>query len=254
MIVEYQRPNSEDEAIALLSRSTPKTVLLGGGTILSKTRDELAVVDLQNLGWNQIKSSGDHTFVGSCTTLEALLEHYGVNSAIGKAITIDAGKNIRDMATLGGTLAAIDGRSALMTVLLALGVELVLKPGDMKITLDRWFAERTENKLPKLISEVQFPDVEYAGFESVGRSPLDKPILCCAVAVLSQKRMRIAFGGFGDQPVLAYDAAPMDEYGNAVEKALRDAQDEWASAQYRLEIGRLLAQRLVFRGVKGERE
>lgn len=245
MIIEYLRPKTEKEALLLLSRATPKTVAMGGGTALSKTKEMLAVVDLQALKWNLVRTADDGVYAGSCVTLETLLVHFGSKSALGKAITIDAGKNIRDMATLGGSLVVNDGRSALLTVLLAADVSLVLKPDEKIISIDKWLSERSNIKTNLLISEIRFPKFQFIEFESIGRSPLDKPILCCSVAIFSGNRMLIALGGFGSQPVLAYDGDRNGDYTGGVERALSQAGDEWASAQYRLEAGKLLSKRLV---------
>lgn len=245
MIIEYHRPKNEKEALQLLNRSTPKTVAMGGGTVISKTRENLAVVDLQSLGWNKIESVQDSVVAGSCVTLESLLKYFGNDSVIGKAISIDAGRNIRQMATLGGTLAVGDGRSALLTSLLAADIRMILKPDDEEISIGKWFSSRRSQTNGKVIAQVLFPKVEHLSFESVGRSPLDLPIICCSVAFLDKSRMRIAFGGFGDQPVLAYDGDCKGQFTGGVENAVKDAGDEWASAEYRMEAGKQLANRLV---------
>lgn len=245
MISEYHRPQNEKEALQLLSRVAPKTLALGGGTVLSKTKETLAVVDLQALGWNRIQLVEGQVHAGSCITLEALLFHFGADSALGRSIAIDAGKNIRDMATLGGSLVSNDGRSAFLTALLAADIKLILKPGDQMISIDKWLQERNSHKTGILISEIRFPNLPHIDFETVGRSPMDKPIICCSVALFDANRVRITFGGFGSQPVLAYDGDRRSDFFGGVERALAQAGDEWASAQYRLETGRLLAKRLV---------
>jgi CO/xanthine dehydrogenase FAD-binding subunit len=56
MIVEYHRPPTLDLALQLLSRQSPVTVPMGGGTILNQPSPvPIAVVDLQELasqpGW-----------------------------------------------------------------------------------------------------------------------------------------------------------------------------------------------------------
>lgn len=59
MITAYHRPQTLDEALTLLSQ--PNTVPLGGGTLLSHSKtDSVEVVDLQALGLNSIKKSGNN--------------------------------------------------------------------------------------------------------------------------------------------------------------------------------------------------
>ena len=51
MITIYHRPQTLEEALRLISRPSPRTVPLGGGTLLSHGATEaLEVVDLQALG------------------------------------------------------------------------------------------------------------------------------------------------------------------------------------------------------------
>ena len=248
MIIEYHRPETEAEAIALLSHTDPKTVPLGGGTVLSRTEEQVAVVDLQALGWNAIRESGTFVIAGSGVTLEALRSYFGADSALGRAIAIEAGKNIRDMATLGGTLGNNDGRSPLLTALLALGVELMVKPGEEGYEVDQWLEARKSFRSSKVIASVFFSRSTSLEFESIGRSPLDLPMLCCAVARNGQHQVRIAIGGFGESPCLAFSGTDQEDYLPGVEEALQNSGDQWASAEYRLQTGRILVRRLYSAG------
>jgi CO/xanthine dehydrogenase FAD-binding subunit len=57
MILEYHRPQALDQALALLSRETPRTIPLGGGTVISQMAGPgVAVVDLQSLGLNTLEA------------------------------------------------------------------------------------------------------------------------------------------------------------------------------------------------------
>lgn len=245
MISEYHRPKSEGEAIALLKRDVPVTVPLGGGTILSKSQAEVAVVDLQLLGLNQIEETSDQFLVGSTVTLDGLIDFFGKESAIGKAAIIEAGKNIRGMATVGGSLVSNGGRSALLTVLIALDAAILWKPGDRVMSIDEWLGQRRIKREEKLIIQIRLPKAAATVFESIGRSPVDQPIICCSVARFSLGKIRIALGGFGETPLLAYAGDEKGDYETAVGDHLRGAGDKWASEEYRREAGKLLAQRLV---------
>ncbi len=76
MITAYHRPESIDEALRLIGRSSPRTVPLGGGTLLSHAASgTLEVVDLQALGLGNIAKRGNILNVGATATLQALLEN-----------------------------------------------------------------------------------------------------------------------------------------------------------------------------------
>jgi len=57
--------------------------------------------------------------------------------------------------------------------------------------------------------------------------------------------MRLALGGFGAAPTLAFDG--MDEIGLdlAAQNACSQVADEWASAEYRQEIAGVLSRRCL---------
>ena len=127
MIKAYHRPRTIEEALELISRATPRTLPLGGGTLLSHgPSEDVEVVDLQALGLNRIEKRGNRLEVGATTTLQQLMEHTDCPDAIIHAIRLEAPVNIRNAATVAGTLVACDGRSAFATALLALDANLML--------------------------------------------------------------------------------------------------------------------------------
>ena len=76
MIKTYYRPTSLDEALSLLSNPEEKAKPLGGGTRISKHKGpEISVVDLQELGLNNIEKSGGRISTGAMVRLDALLKN-----------------------------------------------------------------------------------------------------------------------------------------------------------------------------------
>jgi CO/xanthine dehydrogenase FAD-binding subunit len=82
-------------------------------------------------------------------------------------------------------------------------------------------------------------------YEYVARSPADQPIVCVAAAVWPSGRTRIALGGYGAAPVLAFDGSEAEGAQVAVQSAYSQAEDEWASAEYRREVASILARRCI---------
>ena len=244
MIVEYLRPKAMEEAMKLLDRETPKTIPLGGGTVVSKnTSENIAVVDLQDLGLKSISKVDDRIALGAAATLSEA-ESYLNSADFSEAVQIQAGKNLRNSGTLAGMICTTDGRSPLLTLLLALDAYLTWEPGNKVIPLGEWLPLRKEEKPGKLITKITIPEVKHR-FSSVGRSPKDQPIVCCAVAKWPGKRLRITAGGFGEIPVLVLDGILTDDIELAMKNALHDATDQWASAEYRMQAGSKLCARLV---------
>jgi CO/xanthine dehydrogenase FAD-binding subunit len=236
------------EAISLIKRPTPRTVPLGGGTLLSHAGTEsLEVVDLQALGLGRIDVQGNSLDVGATATLQAILEHDSCPPALRTAVKLEAPLNIRNAATIAGALVSSDGRSTLTTALLALDTKLSL------INLKKASAAETSQSLgdylpirpAALITKLTLPLQARLAFEYVSRTPSDKPIVCVAVAQWPSGRTRLAVGGYGVAPRLAMDGTESTGLNVAARNALHEANDEWGSAEYRMDVAATLALRCL---------
>ena len=248
MIKEYFRPESIEEAIKLLTGSEKSLSPLGGGTSISRNRDDFdGVVDLQSAGMDQIKTEEQHIQVGAMVRLDALLGHEGVQPEIQRAVGIDASQNIRNMASLGGWLVSSGGRSITTTVLLALDTTLTWEPGSKQIQIGDWLPLRKIESPGVLMTEVKWRKGLHLSFEYVARSPKDKPILIVAAAQWGSGRTRIALGGYGESPILAMDGPESQGADVACRDAYAEADDEWATSQYRRNVAAKLALRCMNR-------
>ncbi|TAK12020.1 MAG: hypothetical protein EPO32_10150 [Anaerolineae bacterium] len=245
MILEYHRPESLEEALKLLNRKTPRTVPLGGGTVLSAPSDEsVAVVDLQALGLNQIEKQGNGLKIGATATLQALLDTEGLPAALVAAIRHEAAYNLRQSATVAGALAASDGRSPFAVAMLALDAQLLWQPGDKTQSLGDFLPLRAEAP-GKLITTITIPINARLAYEYVARTPADLPIAAVAVAQWPSGRTRMGLGGWGKTAFVALDGQDATGLPIAAENAALSAADEWASAEYRMDVVKTLATRAL---------
>lgn len=242
MITVYHRPQTLDEALTLLSR--PDARPLGGGTLLSQPGPEsIQAVDLQSLGLNTISKKGGELVVGATTTLQALLESKECPDGLKTAIKFEAPLNLRNSATVAGTLVSSDGRSTFTTALLALDAKIDIrasKTDSRALDIGEYLLVRANG----LIISITIPLQKFA-FESVSRTPADKPIVCAAVAQWGSGRTRLALGGYGNSPLLAMDGTEADGFETAARNAYHEANDEWASAEYRMDAAATLARRCI---------
>ncbi len=257
MITAYHRPQTIEEALSLISRPSPRTVPLGGGTLLSHGQeDAVEVVDLQALGLNAISEQGRNLEVGATTTLQALLEHAACPAPIRTALKLEAPLNLRNVATVAGTVVTCDGRSTLATALLALDAKLTLfslehsaraKSGKKKSASSGEESQNLGDFLPLrpagLITKITVPLQARLAFEYVARTPSDKPIVCVAVAQWPSGRTRLAVGGYGAAPKLGMDGTEAEGVEAAARNAFHEASDEWGSAEYRMDVAATLARR-----------
>jgi CO/xanthine dehydrogenase FAD-binding subunit len=244
MITEYHRPDTLEEALKLLRRKQPATRALGGGTVLAAPAPEsFEVVDLQHLKLDRITARGKNLHIGATATLESLYNNEATPPALKTAIHHEATYNLRQVATVAGTLVAADGRSPFATAMLALDTQLEMQPKDETLGYGDLLAVGTRNLSGKLIIKIIISTAVHLSYHYVARTPADLPIVALALARWPSGRTRLALGGWGAAPVLALDGREGSGVVEAVENALGEAGDQWASAEYRQEAGRKLAHR-----------
>mgnify|MGYP001402933033 CR=1 FL=1 len=241
MIIAYHRPQTLDEALTLLIQ--PNTVPLGGGTFLSrKTTNSVQAVDLQALGLDFLTKKGNDLEIGATCTLQSLFENENCPEALKAAIKLEAPINIRNSATVAGTLVASDGRSPFATVLLSLDAKITIVSKQSSIIgVSEFLLLRPRG----LITTITIPLNVNFTFEFVSRTPADKPIICAALTQWSSGRTRLALGGYGKTPMVAMDGTEADGLESAARNAYHEATDEWASAEYRMNVASVLAKRCL---------
>ena len=246
MITTYHRPKTLDEALTLLTQ--PDTVPLGGGTLLSTPKvDSVQVVDLQALSLDSLTKNGNNLELGATVTLQALLESEYCPTALKSALKLEAPLNIRNSATVAGTLVACDGRSTFASALLAMDAKITVtskQKAEEMINIGDLLPLRQQIR-GKLITKIVIPLNVKLAFESVARTPADKPIVCAAMAQWNSGRTRLVLGGYGKSPMLAMDGTEADGAEAAARNTYHEATDEWASAEYRIDVAAILAKRCL---------
>jgi CO/xanthine dehydrogenase FAD-binding subunit len=249
--LEYHRPQSLEAALGLLKEGVP----LGGGTALTPRRHgHRAVIDLQDLGLDGFEVTADAIRFGATFTLQAVVEAASqLPSALVRACRLEAGWNIRNQATLAGTVLSADGRSPLLTTLLGMGAELEIatSSGPTRIPLAEALSARSGQPAIGLITDIHARRPDRLAYEQVARSPVDRPQVCAAAAYhQGSKELRVALGGYGPAPRLIHEergAGPsaVETASDAARDAYVGAGDAWASAEYRAAVARTLVGRVV---------
>ena len=251
---EYHRPKTLTEALELLDRGIP----LAGGTELTPRREDIpAVIDLQELGLAFMELRDDTIVIGAAVKLQAMVENEELlPSALREACRLEASLNLRNMATLGGTVISADGRSPVVTVLLAMEAKAVLEPGSEAVSLEELLDQRDRADFHRLITEIKLKQPEILRYEQVSRAPADRPLVCVAVAELpsdgSEKGYRVVLGGVGSSPIRVKKAEislskgeDISTAADAARRAYASAGDEWASGEYRAHTAGVLVKRLT---------
>lgn len=249
----YHRPGTLEEALELLERGIP---LAGGTWLTPRLGDVEAVVDLQDLDLNWGAAQEDGLTAGAMLNLQRLLEvEAPLHPVLRDCCRKEAGWNLRNAATIGGTIAAGDGRSPLLTALLAVDTRVTLQPGPQLLPLDQYLAARESDGGSPLITEIEIPYPRALAYEQVARSPADRPIVSAAVALLENGgslRARAALGGWGSRPILVSEEGA-GSLGDADRRSLTEAGarafamagDEWGSPEFRKRVAERLLARLI---------
>jgi CO/xanthine dehydrogenase FAD-binding subunit len=228
-----------------------------------------AVVDLRDLSLSYVRAQGTTLFIGATTTLQELIDTpemgtfaSGVLAETGRAVTT---RNLRNATTIGGAVASADSDDPLLIALMALDAKLtVFAPESRQIPIVGFLAYRerlltdgaliTELRLPLLIGPLG------AAYIAVGRTPRDRPIVCAVarmeLAAGIASNVRLALGGVGPTPVRAATAEQLLERKSLSQEGIAAAADKAVdgleptgdfrgSAEYRLEMARVLARRAL---------
>ena len=266
----YKRPTKIEDAVALV-QSTANAVYLGGGawTVAQGDPSLEFVVDLQDLGLDYVEATLAEIKIGATASLQALIDHPDAavlaSGLLARAAGYVQSRNLREQGSVGGTLIVADAAEPLTTALLVLDAEIrYADPVVHKAPFMSFVAYRDRLiKTRALITElrVQRPPAKSAvGFEVVGRSPKDKPIVCAAAYIEVDEGLpnviRVAVGGAHAQPVrlhktehiLSGQFPTSDKVTQALAPAFADLSpvaDFRGSAEYRLAMAGVLARRAI---------
>ena len=177
-------------------------------------------------------------------TLQTIADHPAIPEAIRTAVRLEGTANTRNQATLGGRLVAFDGRSALITTLVAADALTIWDDDQKQMSLGEWLA-LPDQKPGKLLVAVKFSRKTTLALEVVNRTKLDLPLVCVAAAKWPAGRTRLAVGGFGKCPQMAFDGQDAEGAEMAVENACRNSGDFRASEEYRRAMSIILTRRCL---------
>jgi carbon-monoxide dehydrogenase medium subunit len=264
-ISEYHRPQTLDEALALLQRSRTSVPLAGGSELVpSRAPNAQAVVDLQALGLDELSVEGFRMHIGAMVPLQRLVESPVVDEFLAESARLEGPITYRNAATVGGIIASGDCLSHLLIALLALDAEIHLRlPDPATVSLDRILDNPHKFLDGGLITSVTALSPDGApgtAMARVARTPRDRPIVAAAACVIREGERcggaRIALAGVANRPMRAYEAEerlkgqPFDgelveATAKAVVKHLNPPSDFKGSSEYRREMAAVLTRRAL---------
>jgi probable selenate reductase FAD-binding subunit len=232
LIETYHRPATLEEALALLD-SSGASVLAGGTSLVASSSPSL-VVDLQDVGLDDITFDGDRVWIGAMVRLRGMVESDLVPALLRDLAHREAPSTIRNAATVGGTIAMADPESELVAGLLVYDAELTLAGADTTTTIA--LIDYLDGRPGGVITQVSVAKDSPSGAARTGRTPADRSIVAAIARRHPDGGIRLALTGVAATPLLV-DPADVG--------ALAPTGDFRGSAEYRRHLAGVLAGRAV---------
>jgi carbon-monoxide dehydrogenase medium subunit len=264
---EYQRVESVDRAIQVLSDEPEAKILAGGHSLLPLMRVRLArpslLVDISRIqDLKYVRDDGGQVAIG------ALTRHHDVaNSEVLQElcpiVAYAAGEigdpQVRHVGTIGGSVAHADPASDLPSVLLALDAEMVIRGAggaSRTVPASGFFKGLFEPDLAtnEVLTEIRVPKTADRGWSYLKFHRRAQDWALVGVAALAQNGAgpSVALTNMADRPLraagveeaLAGGADPATASERAAE-GTRPPTDAFASAEYRGELVKVLVRRAL---------
>ena len=266
----FHRPETIDAAIAFAREHGETARFLAGGTdlIIQINRGRLTprhLISLAGLGLDKISETPTEYVIGAMATHDAVVTHPGFQNqlvALTQASAVIGGRQVRNIATVGGNIVNASPAADLVPVLLSLDATVELRglAGTRALPLDRFLLERgrTAREGDEILTSVRFdkpPATSATAFLKAGRrKAMEISVICVAAHLVRNGKARIAVGAAASRTVRAPQAEALVEKqgAGAFREAGRLAADQVtpiddvrASARYR----KLLVATLVERAL-----
>ena len=254
---QYYRVKSLEEAY---ERNQKKSnVVLGGMLWLKLQRRTVGgVIDLSDLGLDQITETEDTFTIGAMVSLRDLEQHAGLRAYLGEALHESlrhiVGVQFRNVATVGGSIFGRFGFSDVLTLFLALDAKVKFyHAGELSLAVYASGATLDKELKNDILEAVILPKkVEAVAYRSVRNSETDFPVLtCCAAKVdgvyrvsVGARPMRAVYtsdlNGILNEGITPETAAA---FGAWVSEQVTTGSNVRASADYRKKMIAVLTKR-----------
>ncbi|MBB3456627.1 carbon-monoxide dehydrogenase medium subunit [Rhizobium sp. BK313] len=256
----YHRASSVDEAVKLLSDAPEGKYVSGGMTLIATMKQRLAspsdLVDLRHIPTLKgIRVDGRRVTIGAATTHAEVASSAAIR-AVCPALSDLAGMigdpHVRNMGTIGGSVANNDPAADYPSAMLGLGATIVTDK--RQIAADDFFTGLFETALEdgELITAITFEAPEKAGYAKFP-NPASRYAMTGVFVTQGTGGVRVAVTGAGSDGVfrhagmeqaLAANWSP-DALATAVVDSSALMSDLHATAEYRANLIKVMAKRAV---------
>ncbi|MDX9721400.1 MAG: FAD binding domain-containing protein [Myxococcota bacterium] len=261
MSIQFHRPHSLPDALRLKQQLGSKAFFLAGGTELNNLHSRIDVehlIDIQNLGLDELRAEPAALYIGARVRVQALLESSLVPPCLRQAASHMANRNIRNVATIGGQLGSNRACADLLPALLALyaEVELATVDGEQRIPLCEWSDAQASSLILRFIVPLQ-PERQVA-VAAHSRTANDLSIITAAAGLRREAGLArdvvLALGGVAAHGLrlrevearLEGQALPaQDELEAMIAQPLTPISDHRGSAAFKRQLAAVLGARAL---------
>lgn len=198
MIYEFYKPQTPEEAVKLRSEKKQSVYIAGGTEINSHTNrlynynsesDIENLISISQLSLKKIEKNNSYLSIGANVIIQEIIEHPDMPELLKQAAHQFANRNIRNIATIVGNIAANKSCSNLIPALLVLEASLVIMnmQGKKKITLSDYILQQDKRDL---ILSIEIPsDYELRSYSTRKYSRTINDISIVSVAVTMKKNL-----------------------------------------------------------------
>jgi CO/xanthine dehydrogenase FAD-binding subunit len=244
----YERPETVEEAVALLAEHGDEAKVLAGGQSLVPMLNmrlvrPAVVVDVNRLELNVVTRENGSWRVGAL--VRQADRRLGEIPLVAECLPYVGHFVTRNRGTVGGSIAHADAAAELPLALSALGGSVVTSAG-RAIPAEEFFVTHFTTALEpgELLVETIWPVAERCAFEEVAQRHGDFA-LCMAAAVAGPDGLRVALGSVVDRPTLL-EVDP-ERPGESAAEQVEPLGNLHASADYLRNLVRVLVDRVVAR-------
>jgi len=203
MIKEFFKPQTIAEAVELKEQFKDEAVFIAGGTgvnCLDSKYEIEKVIGIEQLELSEISKTHSELSIGAGVTIQELINSPKIPDQLTTAARHFINRNIRNIATIGGNIAANKSTSNLIPILVALDAELKIGGSATPVPVYKYVTQ----EMTLLIEDVIIPSGNLAkkyGLQKFSRSANDISIITAAITFNIQNEklsnVRVAVGGVG---------------------------------------------------------
>lgn len=199
-IQNYVKAKTLEEAYTL---NQTRSTRIAGGMMWLRLGDKKikTIIDLSDLGLNQMEETDKNFRIGAMCTLRQLEQHQGLKEMYGDAIAECVrhivGVQFRNQATVGGSIYGRYGFSDVLTCLLALDTYVELYKGGI-VPLAEFAAAKKDRDI--LIAIIIPKSARKLSYKTLRITQTDFPILAVSVAVEQSEENETWYFAVGARP------------------------------------------------------